>query len=781
MQTLENKELQKFYINLQEEVKLTLVSEEEGTTPEQVFSEMVLSLLADAGETENYIVRYDEKISKRGIEHKLNGYALYENYETLDLFITLYFENDEIQSVTKTEAEKAIDRLSKFFRNAVNRNYINEIEESSQVFDLAHTLANVKEIKEFLTRVNIFLITNGEVKSDIKVSGTVGSYSVFYRVIDINYISNISAKSRLPIEIDFASNGFQVPCIVNQNENDDYHSYLAIISGDALSEIYEQYGARLLEQNVRSFLQFTGKYNKGIRNTILNEPHMFLAFNNGIAATAEEIELVDLPENGSMGIGSVKDFQIVNGGQTTASIYHTWKKNKGIDISKIYVQLKLTIIKNRNNFGEIVGRIAEYANTQNKVSASDLSSNRENHIILEKLSRTIWAPPVKDEVQQTCWFFERARGQYKNARLREGYTPSRKKAFDLKNPKKQVLTKENLAKYINAWKEVYHYNKLVIAPHIVVRGNQKNYSQFLTYNYKRKPDNVFFEDTVVMAILFKTSEHIYGIKPNAIGDMRYITVPYSIGWLGYKLEYKLDLYKIWKKQELSSALKDILRKIMINVEEFIREKAPGSLYGEWAKKEECWSKTKEEGFGINLSVLSDDMENEPTSRRNITESDIENSLIQSELKLIKSIPVSKWNEINKLGSYIEDLTLRLKDRAINIMSTLKLNKDLTDKQRKDAIVIIDIIVQKSPEFFEGLDETTENDENDESVQASDEYKITDDLLKKMIDWDSKAKVLSDNELQYVADFAYGLKGLNTFHENNLRRHLDRLINAGFNK
>lgn len=779
MQTLENRELQKFYTDLQEEVKLTLVSEEEGTTPEQVFSEMVLSLLADAGETENFRVSYDEKISKRGVEHKLNGYALYENYETLDLFITLYLENAEIQSVTKTEAEKAIDRLLKFFRNAVNKDYVNEIEESSQVFDLAHTLANVKEVKEFLARVNIFLITNGEVKADIKFSDTVAGYSVFYRVIDINYIFNISEKSRLPIEIDFISKGFQVPCIVNQNENEDYHSYLAIIPGNALSEIYEQYGARLLEQNVRSFLQFTGKYNKGIRNTILSEPHMFLAFNNGIAATAEEIELVDLPDNNSKGIGLVKDFQIVNGGQTTASIYHTWKKNKNIDISKIFVQLKLTIIKNRDNFGEMVGRIAEYANTQNKVSASDLSSNRENHIILEKLSRTIWAPPAKDQAYQTCWFFERARGQYKNARLREGYTPSRKKAFDFKNPKNQVLTKENLAKYINAWKEVYHYNQLVIAPHMVVRGNQKNYTQFLTYNYKRKPGNIFFEDTVAKAILFKTSEHIYGIKPKAIGDMRYITVPYSIGWLGYKLGYKLDLYTIWRNQELSSALKDTLKDIMINIEEFIKKKAPGSLYGEWAKKEECWSKTKEEGFGINLSVLSDDMENELTSRRSsIAESDIENSLIQSELKLIKSIPVNKWNEINKLGSYIEDLTIRLKDRAINIMSTIKLNKELTDRQRKDALTIIDIIVHKSPEFFEELDKT---DENTERLKDSDEYKITDNLLKAMVDWGSKAKVLSANELQYVADFAYGLKGLNAFHKNNLRRHLNRLINAGFNK
>lgn len=197
----ENKELQKFYTDLQEEIKSGLVSDEEGTTPEQIYTEMVLSLLAGVGETENYRVCYDEKVSKRGVEHKVNGYSLYENYDKLDLFITLYFDNDEIQSVTKTEVEKAADKLLKFFKNAINNDYISEIEESSQIFDLAHTLARVKEVRELLARVNIFLITNGQVKSDIKISDTFEKYSVFYRVIDINYMFNISDKERIPIGV----------------------------------------------------------------------------------------------------------------------------------------------------------------------------------------------------------------------------------------------------------------------------------------------------------------------------------------------------------------------------------------------------------------------------------------------------------------------------------------------------------------------------------------------------------------------------------------------------
>ncbi len=772
----ENKELEKFHTDMQEEIKVQLLSEEEGNSPEQIFTDFALAILSEAGETENYRLCYDEKITKRGIEHKLNAYALYENYETLDLFISIYNADNNVQPVTKTEVHKAIDRASKFFRNAIYKDYINQLEESSEIFDLAHTLANVQEIKEFLTRVNIFLLTNGSVKSDFKLTEKVAGYSVFYRVIDIYYLFNLSEKSRVPIEIDFKSNGISIPCIEGQNDNKNYQSYLAIMPGKALALIYEQYGPRLLEQNVRSFLQFTGKINKGIRKTILEEPHMFLAFNNGIAATAEEVKIADMSNGTGKTIAFIKDFQIVNGGQTTASIYHTWKKNN-VDISKIFVQLKLTIIKDRKHFAQIVGRIAEYANTQNRVSASDLSSNRENHVILEKLSRTIWAPPKTGETYQTRWFYERSRGQYKNERMRFGITPSRRKQFDKQNPRNQMFTKELLAKFVNTYSEVYHGKKLVIGPHFVVRGSQKNYVQFLNYNFNDKLDNIYFEDAVALAILFKTAEKIYGVKPNAIGDMRYITVPYAIAWLGFNLNYQLDLYRIWKAQKLSSVLNEKLYEIMIKVEEFIKTNAPGSLYGEWAKKEECWNTLKKTNLSVDLTPLKPDLLSSLSEKRrpSLTEEDLDNSLIQTEINLINSIPISKWNEISKLGSEIPEVTQYLKDRSINIMSSLKQKKKLNKRQRTDAIKIIDILIKKAPDFF---DEVSDRDKP-AIMKPYNNIKLERSLILKMVEWDTKAKVLTPRELQYVAGLAYGLKNLNSFHEKNIERYLKRLIDAGF--
>jgi hypothetical protein len=337
-----------------------------------------------------------------------------------------------------------------------------------------------------------------------------------------------------------------------------------------------------------------------------------------------------------------------------------------------------------------------------------------------------------------------------------------------------MFTKESLAKFINSYEEVYNGKKLVIGPHIVVRGSQKNYAQFLNYNFSFKPDNIWFEDAIAKAILFSSAEKVYGVKPNAIGDMRYITVPYSLAWLGFKLDYKLDLYKIWKQQSLSVTLKTKLHEVMSKIEDYVKTKAPGSLYGEWAKKEECWNAIKNESFEIDLESLKSDLENKLSEKRKkLTEDEVESQLIQAEVDFIKSIPIAKWLEISKIGLEIEDMTQHLKDRAINIQSSLRLNKQLSENQRKDAIKIIENILASSPNFFD------EASEPSRMLEAKSNNKINTDLLTKMVVWDTKAKVLSAKELQYIADFAYGLKTLNDFHEKNIKRHLSRLQDAGF--
>lgn len=776
--TLEHSELQKFYHSLLQDIKYLQLSEEDGGNLEQIFTRTALDLLSEAGETENARDAYDEGQLGTKNQHKINAYAEPDNYETIDLFITVFKGTDEPQRIPKDEIDTAVKRIANFFRKAKYKEYRNEIEESSPIFDFANTLATSELLNENLVRVNAIILTDGIYPGESPETQTISGVPVFYRVVDINYLYNITEKSHIPIEIDFKKEGFEIPCIISPSENEEYQSYLAIIPGVALATIYERYGSRLLEQNVRSFLQFTGKINKGIRNTIMKEPQMFLAFNNGIAATAEELE-IDKSENGKgLFISRVKDFQIVNGGQTTASIYHTLKKDKA-DISGIFVQVKLSVVKNRKNFSEIVSRISEYANTQNKVSVSDLSSNRPYHIELEKLSRNIFAPHVAGQTtQQTKWFYERARGQYKNARAKEGFTKAKQKAFDLKNPKNQMFTKEDLAKYLNAYREETEGKKIVIGPHFVVRGNQKNYAQFIGFNLEKKVDSIYFEDIISKAILFRTAEKLYGVKPNSIGDMRYLTVPYSIAYLGYKTDYKLDLYKIWKNQSLSEALKKLLYELMKEVESFIKDNAPGALYGEWAKKEECWNTLKKQNFDVDFKTIKTDLEDpkNPSQRKRLADEDAAQVQIEEDLETIKTVPPEVWHKIEDWGRTTGLLSEQQKTVAYNLAGRVRNNTKISDYERGSGINILDIVNKQASELLTDIDEI-----NEKSKQNKKKDEITLDLVKKIVQWDKKNKRLEGYQYKFMAELAEGKKSWSEHHKKIATLNLNKAKKYGFSQ
>ncbi len=764
--SIENIELNKFYSSLMQDISAAQSTDDEGAISEQVFTQYAVDLLAAAGESENVVVKYDEKGLRTPKQHKINAYAISENYETVDLFITLFNGTDEISKISNADIETASKRILNFFRKAIysienekssyfKNEYVDEIEESSEIFQFAYTLAKSQDIKEKLVRVNAFIITNGSYKGDFPANTLISGYNFYYKIFDIESLYNITEKSHIPIEINFKADGFTVPCIPSPSVNEEYQSYLAIIPGEALASIYERFGSRLLEQNVRSFLQFNGKINKGIRTTIMKEPEMFLAFNNGIAATADEIELEDSEDGNGKIISVVKDLQIVNGGQTTASIYHTQKKEKA-DISNIFVQVKLSVVKNKEKFSEIVSRISEYANTQNKVSVSDLSSNRPYHIELEKLSRNIFTPITDSKPLQTKWFYERARGQYKNAILKDGFTPSRKKAFDLKNPKHQLFTKEELAKYINAYQEIVDGKKILVGPHYVVRGNQKNYVQFINYSLEKKLNNVYFEDTIAKAILYRAAEKAYGIKPNAIGDMRYITVPFAVTLLNCLTKNQLDLYKIWKAQDVSETLKSLFHEMMSAIEPFIKDTAPGGLYGEWAKKEDCWIKVKNNDFGFDLSIIKQDLidKKNPPKRVIISDDETELQKRQEDLEKIKSIPTAIWKKIEEWGRETDNLSNNQQSIAWNLSLKVRNNSPILANEMSNGISIIEKVIDKAPELFFEIDELVEA-----SKTNGKDPEITLELIKKMVDWDRSKKRLKPHHFRMMFDIVNGKEEL----------------------
>ena len=774
--TLENIETDKFYRSLIQEIKAIQLSDEDGGNTEQIFTQLAVDLLTSAGETENVRLAYDKKGIGTKNQHQINAYSISDNYETLDLFITILKGTSEISKTTSAEIETGAKRILNFFRRGIYKDYVNEIEESSEIFQLASELALSTELRENLVRINAVILTDGTFSSEPPKSESISGYSVYTRVVDVTYLYNITEKPHMPIEIDFKADGFEIPCIESPSINDEYKSYLAIIPGPALGNIYERFGSRLLEQNVRSFLQPTGKVNKGIRTTILKEPHMFLAFNNGIAATADHIEVGKDSQGNGLVITKVKDLQIVNGGQTTASIYHTLKKDKA-DISKIFVQVKLSVVKNKDNFSEIVSRIAEYANTQNKVSVADLSSNKPYHVNIEQLSRNIFTPHSEKSSTQTKWFYERARGQYKTARQKEGFTKSRERAFDLKNPKNQMFTKEELAKYINSYQEVYDGKKLVIAPHFVIK-NVKNYNQFVLHNtdVKIENNNIYFEDAIAKAILYKACEKIYGVKPNAIGGLRFINIPYSIGYLGFKTGYQLDLYKIWKNQSVSEELNAFLKELMIAMDLFLNTASTESLIEMWARKDGAWELAKQQDFGINFSSIKSDMidkKNLP-KRVLISADEVANTQKKEQLEKLKSIPSSIWKKIEDWGKTTESLSANLQNIAFTLAGRIRNNSTILEGELSNGIKIIEIVIDKAPELLFEIDNLPEK-----QIKQIDNTEITLEIIKKMVQWDKKNKRLKDYEYKLMSDISEGKQPFSDLNKKYAKWNLIKVKKLGF--
>lgn len=785
------KEINKFYKSLVQEVVTRQIANEEGDNQEQTFTRYCLELLSEAGETENSDVAFYERDLGTPNQLKINGYAIADNYETVDLFVSIYEGADESVTILKRDIENATKRLTNFFRNAIYSDFGNEIEESSSIFEFVNTLGNYKELRESLVRVNAFILTNGTYKGEIPSSKDISGYKIYYRIVDINYLYQISEQSHAPIYIDFKEEGWEVPCLHATSSNPDYEAYVAILPGRCLSSLYERYGGRLLEQNVRSFLQFTGKINKGIRETIKEKPHMFLAYNNGIAATADAMELDEDGRN----IKSISNLQIVNGGQTTASIYHTEKKDKA-NISDIYVQVKFSIIKKKDDYANIVSAISKYANTQNKVNNADFSANNPILVELEKVSRYVMTPITPERSMQTYWFFERARSQYKNIRQKEGFTKSRQKAFDLKYPKNQMFTKVELAKYINCYEEVYEGSKLVIAPHIVVRGAEKNYAQFIAKNLPsnaKKVTNVYFEDTIAKAILFKAADQLYGTKRtgNNIGELKSVVVPYTIGLLNHLTSRRIDLYKIWKNQKVSDTLSNFIYSLMVQVNPFIMSISPSNNYLEWAKKEECWLAIRNNKEWVyDLDSIEDDLidPDHPVVRK-VTVNTIVDDKSEHDLKVVKSIPYKLWQKFAEWGAESGELSLNLQSKAKEIAHDLKYNHKLTSATVARGMTIFDRVCEENYELLEEID-TLRDEEQKEKEQKEKERSIVKninvneididiELIKRMVEWDRKNRVLESWKFKIMQDVAIGLKPLTEKMKWGFRLNLRTLLMRGF--
>lgn len=646
---------------------------------ESAFISVAAQRLYEAEEIEDFEPCYFEGVGKRKKKLRVDGYSFNDIDDSVTLLISYYEGKDTPETLTQTEAGRIFDRLKAFTEESLSGNLHLHLEESSLGYGLARELYHQKES---IRRFRFFLVTDAILSSRVKdlTNEKLDSKLVEYNIWDIarfyRVFQSLTGRDELTINFDdFFTDG--IPCLEASQAEGEYKAYLCIMPGFILADIYNRYGSRLLEGNVRSFLSTKGKVNKGIRNTILREPEMFFAYNNGIAATATDAEIT--LTNTGLRLIKAKDLQIVNGGQTTASLSLAKQKDK-VDLGNLYVQMKLSVVS-PTRAEVVIPEISRCANSQNKVSEADFFSNHPYHIRIESISRRIWAPAIGGAQHETHWFYERARGQYINEQV--NLNTSEKRQFQYQNPRHQVITKTDIAKYINSWRGL---------PHTVSLGAQKNFKSFAEYitNLWEYSDAEFneeyFRELVALAILFRNTERLVSEQPWYQKGYRANIVAYSIAKLANLINTNcnnkvLDLRSIWNRQILSDGIIKQLTLITKAAFEVIVSPELGfQNVTEWCKKGRCWESVK--SIEVPLlkefqSELIDEAERKIIKRSSKIQQKVDNG-IEAQIQVV-NLGATYWVRLMEWGKQHSLLTEH-EGKLLKIASQLSSGLMPNDKQ-----------------------------------------------------------------------------------------------------
>lgn len=602
-------------------------------TAQEEFLLYAAGLLVNGEEFDDFVECSYEGITRRNGNMAIHGYSMDETDGSCCIFFVDYHGPDENDSVFAKDINTSFKRMRLFVEEATKNELYIDMHGSEQAVEFARDLFYDSEN---ITKYRFYLLTDAynQQKAKTMKDDKIGDKTVELNVWDISRLYDLvcSTTQKESVEINITDFGYEgIPCVKAVDYTDvvadievvpkydgdlddsdgkpenvvTYSSYLAVVPGQVLNDLYLEYGSKLLEGNVRSFLSVRGKVNKSIQSTIKNYPEMFFAYNNGIAATATEISTI-MTEEG-LKITKIKDLQIVNGGQTTASIANTLlkaKRNENVDISRLYVPMKLSVLEHAMA-EKIIPKISEYSNSQNKVDASDFFSNHPFHIRMEEYSRKTSIPSVNRNQFQQYWFYERTRGQYNQGKMK--LKGAELKKYSDRYPEKQVITMLDLARYM----ELYE-----CAPQIVSRGKQKTLqifaeqiktnwqksnTQFNTYYYKR---------VVAIAIMYrKTDEMIkktdwYKEKRSYKANVIAYTISLIFNYIRVNQKgLELDFTRIWNNQDLYEELEDQISILSKEVYNYITGPRDTENVTEWCKKDACWMKAKSQIWTFNDPFL----------------------------------------------------------------------------------------------------------------------------------------------------------------------------------
>lgn len=538
-----------------------------------VFTALVLERLEEAGHLEaTFDLHQEGRLGNAA--YRIDGYAFDEERGRLDLFTTIYVGEAEPGRVPAADANRAFERALRFAGACVD-GLASKLEPSNT--DASDLARRIESEAPTLTGVRVVLLTDGVLAAGAPDDTDWRGRTIEYDAYDIVRLQRVlgEGETRGDISVDLAGmTGKPVPCLHVPSFDGAYDAFLTVLPGEVLSRIYDQYGVRLLELNVRAFLGLKGRktVNAELRKTIVEQPGMFLAYNNGLVATVDEIEFEEAGD-GPPAIRLLKGLQIVNGGQTTASL-HRARRKESLSLEHVAVPVKIIKVGGAD-LGEMVSSISRAANRQNPVQLADFSANDPFHQEIETLANNTWLDDGKGR-----WFYERARGSYLAAETKAAYRKTEQQAFKAQTPKQRRIGKLDVARYLAAWSGL---------PNRVCLGGQKNFQHFMQRLKDEPPppiDAEWFKRLVAIAILYRNIERIVrSMKFPAYGAQ---IIAYLVAGLSHRCGGRIDFGRIWSKQSISPELEALVREWAPQLDAAMRASAGQLNPSEWYKKEACW-------------------------------------------------------------------------------------------------------------------------------------------------------------------------------------------------
>lgn len=566
-------------------------AEVQGCGSRESFTQEVLERLSAAGEVPDAEACIEALTGHRGRKLEIDAWTMDDADNSLHLFVAIWDGAVKFPpSITLTEArDQGFNRVLGIFEQSREGWLTDNIEESRPLWALARRIKSAA----LPAALRVHVLTDRPISErlrEIASDKTREGVPVTFQIWDVTRLKRIhdALGVRDDLIVDFShlqDGGLRVlPASIGSG---DYEAYLSVIPGEVLADIYVRHGSRLLEGNVRTFLGRSGKVNKGIAATVAKEPGKFFAYNNGIAATASQVATIRQID-GSIVIASATDLQIVNGAQTTASLASAVRE-KILAPGTVFVPMKLSVVPPAVA-SDLIPQISRFSNSQNGVRPSDFFANHPFHRRMEEVSRRILAPAVGGSQVQTHWYYERARGQHLNDQA--GLTPAKRNQFLLINPRRQVITKTDLAKVECC------FNR---EPDVACKGAEKAFVAFAERIAKEWEDDSqravygddWFKCAVARVMLFRTAEAVVSKAAWYEGGYRAQIVAYTCARLSkLALDQEesggLDYLRVWAQQSVGDLIERQITKISETMADVLQNPPlSGQNISEWAKQQAC--------------------------------------------------------------------------------------------------------------------------------------------------------------------------------------------------